>query len=228
MVRDLKSQKADRADIDLAVANLLLFKAEYLTLANKPWVPGPTQNQSPASARPVQAKGRENDIVELNKKIAAQSDVVRPASARPVRAKGRENDIIELNKKIAAQSDVVRDLKLTNSSQAKNEAELNSLLALKAEYTNLTGREWAASDVSAIEQLHSNGSAASELNVKIADQGNLIRDLKTKKAEKRIIDNSVKTLQALKAEFKQLTGKEWFAGVVFEDVARDPDQDEVC
>lgn len=48
-----------------------------------------------------------------------------------------------------------------------------------------------------------------QLNAKIAEQGNTIRDLKTQKAEKAKIDAEVKTLLALKTQYKELTGKDW-------------------
>lgn len=47
------------------------------------------------------------------------------------------------------------------------------------------------------------------LDAKITEQGGKIRDLKSKKAAKDVIDGEVKTLLALKAEFKQAAGKDW-------------------
>lgn len=55
-------------------------------------------------------------------------------------------------------------------------------------------------------------SAANDLNDKITKQGNLVRDLKGAKADKPKVEEAVKTLLALKAEFKAATGKDWAPG----------------
>ncbi|KAM5163294.1 bifunctional glutamate/proline--tRNA ligase isoform 4-T4 [Mantella aurantiaca] len=51
-----------------------------------------------------------------------------------------------------------------------------------------------------------------ELYNKVTAQGDLVRDLKGKKAEKAEIDAAVKTLLALKAEYKQATGQDYKPG----------------
>ncbi|CAI9587656.1 unnamed protein product [Staurois parvus] len=51
-----------------------------------------------------------------------------------------------------------------------------------------------------------------ELYNKVTAQGDLVRDLKTKKAEKTEIDATVKVLLALKAEYKQTTGQDYKPG----------------
>lgn len=56
-------------------------------------------------------------------------------------------------------------------------------------------------------------SSAADLSDQITKQGNLVRDLKSKKAEKAKIDAEVKTLLALKTEFKKLTNIDWAPGV---------------
>lgn len=56
-------------------------------------------------------------------------------------------------------------------------------------------------------------SSAADLSDQIAKQGNLVRDLKSQKAEKPKIDAEVKNLLALKAEFKKLTNTDWAPGV---------------
>lgn len=49
----------------------------------------------------------------------------------------------------------------------------------------------------------------SEFNNKIAQQGNVVRDLKTQKADKTKVDAAVKVLLDLKAQYKALTGADW-------------------
>lgn len=50
---------------------------------------------------------------------------------------------------------------------------------------------------------------SSELGNKIAQQGNVVRDLKTQKADKTKVDAEVKVLLDLKAQYKALTGADW-------------------
>lgn len=52
-------------------------------------------------------------------------------------------------------------------------------------------------------------SDSTELSNKIAEQGNVVRDLKTQKADKAKVDAEVQNLLALKTQFKQLTGQDW-------------------
>lgn len=58
------------------------------------------------------------------------------------------------------------------------------------------------------------GNSAGDLNDKITNQGGLVRELKSNKAEKAKVDEAVKCLLALKAEFKAATGKDWTPGAV--------------
>ena len=68
-----------------------------------------------------------------------------------------------------------------------------------------------------IVKLHPEGkgnmSVLSELDEKIKAQGDAVRDLKAKKADKAEIKASVDTLLALKAEFKAACGSEWKPGI---------------
>ena len=55
-------------------------------------------------------------------------------------------------------------------------------------------------------------NAGDQLNEEITTAGNKVRDLKSKKAEKSEIDACVKELLALKAKYKEATGKDWKPG----------------
>lgn len=180
LVRDLKSQKADKAKIDAAVKQLLALKAEYKAQTGKDWLPGAIAPQ----AKPIAAA------------IAAQG-----------------NDIVA---KIVKQGDVVRDLKSKKADKAQIEAEVKQLLALKAEYKAQTGQDYKpgavappAQSTPAPQQASNQSNKADELNAKIVQQGNVVRDLKSQKAEKAKVEAEVKQLLALKAEYKTLTGKDW-------------------
>lgn len=51
-----------------------------------------------------------------------------------------------------------------------------------------------------------------ELNDEITKQGDLVRNLKSKKAEKTEIDAAVKVLLALKSDYKAATNTDWKPG----------------
>jgi bifunctional glutamyl/prolyl-tRNA synthetase len=54
-----------------------------------------------------------------------------------------------------------------------------------------------------------NSSSVESIDAAITAQGNRIRDLKSQKAAKDILDKEVKQLLSLKAEFKTAAGKDW-------------------
>lgn len=62
--------------------------------------------------------------------------------------------------------------------------------------------------VAAAATMSADGPIAS-LDAQITAQGNKIRDLKSQKAAKDVIDAEVKALLTLKAEFKKAAGKDW-------------------
>ena len=55
--------------------------------------------------------------------------------------------------------------------------------------------------------------SAVEINAKIVDQGNVVRDLKAKKADKAEIKQAVDVLLKLKGDFKTACGIDWKPGV---------------
>lgn len=60
-----------------------------------------------------------------------------------------------------------------------------------------------------VAAISSTNSALETLDAQITAQGTKIRDLKSKKAAKEVIDAEVKALLALKSEFKNAAGKDW-------------------
>lgn len=58
-------------------------------------------------------------------------------------------------------------------------------------------------------QKEASPNSADALNEQITQKGNLVRDLKSKKADKSQVDGAVKELLALKAKFKESTGNDW-------------------
>ncbi|XP_050079284.1 bifunctional glutamate/proline--tRNA ligase [Anopheles maculipalpis] len=194
LVRDLKAKKAAKAEVDAAVKKLLELKAQYKTATGSDWKPGavadtPQQTSSPCGADAINAK-----IVE--------------------------------------QGNLVRDLKAKKASKSEVDAAVKTLLELKAQYKTTTGSDWKPGAAPAVPgttpvpsipltpadgNIASNvgGDSAEAINNKIIAQGNLVRDLKSKKAPKADIDAQVKTLIDLKAQYKQTTGgQEWKPGCV--------------
>uniref|UniRef100_A0A8B9G2B3 Bifunctional glutamate/proline--tRNA ligase n=1 Tax=Amazona collaria TaxID=241587 RepID=A0A8B9G2B3_9PSIT len=120
--------------------------------------------------------------------------------------------------RVSAQGDVVRDLKAKKAAKEDIDKAVKQLLALKAEYKEKTGQEYKPGNppVSVTEQsskLESSGTVDSKaLYDKVAEQGEVVRKLKAEKAPKEQIDEAVKLLLNLKAEYKQKTGQEYKPG----------------
>ena len=83
------------------------------------------------------------------------------------------------------------------------------LLALKSEFKSVTGEEWQLGLQPTTVDTTSGEISGDQLSSKIIEQGNVVRKLKSEKAAKEIIDAEVKTLLALKGEYKTVTGAEW-------------------
>lgn len=185
LVRDLKSKKAEKAKIDEAVKGLLGLKNVFKAATGKDWAPGIAIPTAASATAPAQSKPSAQD----------------------------------LNEDITKQGSIVRDLKASKAEKAKIDSAVKELLSLKAEFKTLTGKDWTPgvtvpATVKSTSQKPATSSSANvnELNEKIAQQGNAVRDLKSKKAEKSKVDEAVKLLLALKAEFKNVSGKDWTPG----------------
>ena len=128
----------------------------------------------------------------------------------------------ELDAKITSQGDMVRKLKAEKADKASIDAAVKTLLELKAEFKSATGSDWKPaaapggggkkekekkSPPPASAEVKSGPGA--ELDAKITSQGDMVRKLKTEKADKASIDTAVKTLLELKAEYKAATGSDW-------------------
>ncbi|KAJ8925847.1 hypothetical protein NQ315_009699 [Exocentrus adspersus] len=244
-VRKLKSEKAEKSVIDVAVKVLLDLKAKYKQTTGKDW--------SPNAATPPQVN--QGNIVDENtilQKISAQGEKVRDLKAKKANKAaidpevqallslkaeykaltGKDwkpgavpsasaNQVVTpvpvdentLLQKIAAQGDKVRDVKAKKADKATIDAEVKVLLALKADYKTVTGKEWKPGSVAqqpAVPVTSKQGDGdRNGLLIKIKEQGDKVRRLKTEKAEKFIIDAEVKQLLKLKTDFKTLTGTDW-------------------
>ncbi|XP_053667644.1 bifunctional glutamate/proline--tRNA ligase [Anopheles marshallii] len=149
------------------------------------------------------------------KEAAGESKKTKQAAAKQsISASGGSSDVSALNDSITQQGEKVRKLKADKAPKADVDAAVKVLLDLKAQYKTQTGSDWKPGATSAVAPSAAPSDAAATLNGKIAEQGNLVRDLKAKKAAKPEVDAAVKTLLELKSQYKAATGSEWKPGAV--------------
>ncbi|CAH0551913.1 unnamed protein product [Brassicogethes aeneus] len=145
-------------------------------------------------------------------KVEAKAKSPAKAAAAP---KGGETKTqaggADLGAKVTAQGEKVRKLKAEKADKAAVTAEVQVLLALKAEFKQANGRDWTPADTGAPTQ-PTPAPQNTDLNAKIAAQGELVRKLKAEKADKAAVTAEVQVLLALKGEYKQATGKDWTPG----------------
>ncbi|PVD25555.1 hypothetical protein C0Q70_13211 [Pomacea canaliculata] len=200
-VRQLKTDKAPKSDVDAEVQNLLALKKQYKEATGKEWSL-PKTNSEPMKT-----------TVSTEVKMTAQQ--VSLAANTPT--------INELDNKIRTQGDKVRQLKADKAPKSEVDAEVQNLLVLKKQYKEAAGKEWslpkantepakAPAEVKKAAQQVSqvtNTSASNELDNEIRVQGDRIWQLKADKAPKSKIDQEVQQLLGLKKQYKEATGKDW-------------------
>ncbi|XP_076663274.1 glutamyl-prolyl-tRNA synthetase [Andrena cerasifolii] len=184
-VRQLKALKADKAVIDEEVKKLLALKSDYKSATGQDWKPGTTASPKAVNKAAVDATSK---------------------------AIGSE----EMSKEIQEQGDKVRQLKASKADKAIIDEEIKKLLALKSDYKSATGQDWKPAntaspkaDKKAAADATSKAIGSEEMSKKIQEQGDKVRQLKASKAKKDIVDQEVKALLKLKADYKAATGKEW-------------------
>uniref|UniRef100_A0A8C0GQT1 Bifunctional glutamate/proline--tRNA ligase n=1 Tax=Chelonoidis abingdonii TaxID=106734 RepID=A0A8C0GQT1_CHEAB len=106
--------------------------------------------------------------------------------------------------------------------QDQIDAAVRVLLTLKAEYKQKTGQEYEPGNpltdppltYSSAATLPSPVSYSKTLYDNVAEQGEVVRKLKAEKASKDKVDEAVKLLLSLKAEYKEKTGQDYKPGHV--------------
>jgi bifunctional glutamyl/prolyl-tRNA synthetase len=180
-VRKLKSEKAAKSVVDPEVKILLALKQEYKQKFGKDWVAG---SAPPKTVQNTSSNKTESELLEL----------------------------------IGKQGDIVKKLKGEKASKSDIDREVKTLLQLKDDFKKATGKEWKPNmkpethDVSATPAAgDSAGVSVSKdaLVERVTEQGNIVRELKAKKASKDEIDKALKILLSLKAEYKALTGTDF-------------------
>ncbi|KAJ8289165.1 hypothetical protein COCON_G00018240 [Conger conger] len=190
-VRQLKTSKAPKEQVDQAVKELLALKARFKELTGQDYKPG---TAPPASA--------------------PETEATAPPPAGP--APGPASCPFA---RVAQQGEVVRKLKAEKAPKEQIDAAVKQLLAFKAEFKQLTGQEYkpgmAPPSPAPVNVSPAPPKAASSSGVyeRVAEQGELVRKLKSEKAPKDQVDAAIKQLLALKAEYKQETGQDYKPGV---------------
>ncbi|XP_071078966.1 bifunctional glutamate/proline--tRNA ligase-like [Haliotis cracherodii] len=183
LVRKLKSEKAPKDQVDVAVKTLLSLKADFKAAAGKDWKPDVKLPEPAAAAKKVGAG--DVNVNDLNNKVTAQGNQVR-----------------ELKSKKAPKDQIDAAVKSLLSLKADFKAATG--LDWKPDIKLPTGSGAPVNQASS--------GNMDDLNNKITAQGNTVRDLKSKKASKGEVDAAVKVLLALKADYKSATGKDWKPG----------------
>lgn len=161
---------------------------------------------------------------EKTKVEAVKNETKTPAKDRPAPpaastgAAAAAEDPAALYSRVAAQGDVVRELKAKKAAKEDVDAAVKQLLALKAEYKEKTGQEYkpgsppAVSGQSVSCKPPAGTADSASLYNEVAAQGEVVRKLKAEKAPKAKVNEAVECLLALKAQYKEKTGKEYVPG----------------
>uniref|UniRef100_A0AAR2LRU5 Bifunctional glutamate/proline--tRNA ligase n=1 Tax=Pygocentrus nattereri TaxID=42514 RepID=A0AAR2LRU5_PYGNA len=259
LVRQLKTDKAPKEQVDPAVQQLLALKVEFKKLTGQEYKPGmapPASSPVPSSSScPYTRVAEQGEVVRKLKAEKAPKDKIdeavkvllalkaefkqltgqdyKPgmaaASGAPTQPTSSSSlSSADIHGQVAEQGEVVRKLKSEKAPKDQIDAAVKQLLALKAEYKQVTGQEYkpgappanaapalAAQVQSATKPTKTSSldNAALDIYQRVAQQGDLVRKLKTEKAPKDQVDAAVKQLLALKAEYKQQTGQEYKPGV---------------
>ncbi|XP_072321975.1 bifunctional glutamate/proline--tRNA ligase isoform X2 [Eucyclogobius newberryi] len=219
VVRQLKAAKVPKDQIDAAVKQLLVFKAEYKQMTGEDYKPGvaPTQ-KAPAPAQKAPAPAQKAPAPAQKAPAPAQKAPA-PAQKAPAPAQNTPTSAPSaggIYQKVSDQGEVVRKLKAEKASKDQVEVAVKQLLALKAEYKQQTGQDYkpgVQAPASPAQPQPPPQSApapqAEELYAQVAQQGELVRKLKSEKAPKEQVDEAVKSLLEFKNKYKTLTGQEY-------------------
>ena len=120
-----------------------------------------------------------------------------------------ESHAVRLYNEIQKQGDKVRQLKSSKAEKSVIDEEVKKLLALKSDYKSVTGQDWKPSTIPTTAVTNKEENSADKISESIQKQGDKVRQLKSSKAEKSVIDQEIKILLDLKNNYKALTGQEW-------------------
>ncbi|MGH0142271.1 UNVERIFIED_CONTAM: hypothetical protein FKN15_075915 [Acipenser sinensis] len=109
---------------------------------------------------------------------------------------------------VSQQGELVRKLKAEKAPKDQIDAAVKQLLALKAEFKQKTGLDYKPG-MAPPSPAPTQTAPSSCPYETVAQQGELVRKLKTEKAPKDQVDAAVKSLLDLKAHYKTLSGAEY-------------------
>lgn len=185
-IRNLKSSKADKSIIYQEVKGLLNLKRNYNTVSGKDW--------KPTDPKYVNT---ESDT-ELEEKVISNA---------------RKMTQI-LDDEISKQDDIIQKLKRSKTDKSVIEQEEKILFRLqddnrRAIFELFEPTYIKVSTESNIKPENEETSKAEKISEEIKKQGDKVRNLKSSKAEKSVIDQEVKVLLNLKSDYKNTTGQDW-------------------
>merc|ERR1712226_1404282 len=162
------------------------------------------------------SKHKQQNVQKEIKKTGSatkKSDVNKPASRGDENKCAKSAD--EINQQIIDQGDVIRRMKSQKAAKKDIEEAVKSLLSSKELYKGVTGKEWKPGCHKPLQPPASAAESSTDadgLDTMINEQGNAVRDLKSRKADKNEIGEAVKVLLALKDKYQQATGNAWKPG----------------
>lgn len=193
-IRQMQADKAESTIIDFEVKQLLTLKAKYKECSGIDWKPG-THSFKASSQGSV-----------ITVKVKQEINPDRPNS----------KIVCTLLDKINTQGNKIRQMKSNKVEKAEIDYEVKVLLALKADYKNLTGQDWKPDvmvNIGLTSKTSESISAPLSINTlseKICQQGEKIRKLKSEGTPKASLDPEIQNLLLLKSQYKLLNGgKEW-------------------
>ncbi|RLU18438.1 hypothetical protein DMN91_008795 [Ooceraea biroi] len=238
-VRNLKSSKAEKSIVDEEVKILLSLKTDYKNATGQDWKPqtealsaSSTSNEEEQHMLLVReiSKAIQKRIDEMEKlqdwkpgQVAAVTTI--PDTKTQIKESPKAEQISD---EIQKQGDKVRNLKSSKAEKSIIDEEVKILLSLKNDYKKATGQDWKPGQVAAASPAPDTkpqikeSPKAEQISDEIQKQGDKVRNLKSSKTEKSIIDQEVKILLSLKNDYKKATGQDWKPGqVVAERTAPD-------
>ncbi|XP_065256548.1 bifunctional glutamate/proline--tRNA ligase [Emys orbicularis] len=184
------------------------------------YIPDGHTKEMPTSGSKEKTKAetakKEANSTSKGKSVPLVADTCIPASAPS------EDPLVFYNR-VSAQGDVVRDLKGKKAAKEDIDTAVKQLLSLKVEYKEKTGQEYKPGNPPAAAVAVPNVSSTPQTSInldskalyhKVAEQGEVVRKLKAEKATKDKVDEAVKLLLSLKAEYKEKTGQDYKPGHV--------------
>lgn len=189
VVRKLKGEKADKAQIDAAVKALLDLKAQYKAATGSDWKPGilTSTKATPASSSP-----KTDDVgSDLNDQIAKQGDLVR-------QLKADKADKAQVTAAVQTLLDLKAKFKTATGQDWK-----------PGNNTNPPARDNKKASSPSKTTTFELSDLEKDLQENIAKQGDVVRKLKADKADKADVDANIKILLDLKAKFKEKLGRDW-------------------